>query len=85
MTITRVNVPVAYLAKLRRSARSGCRPVLAKSLVGIALIMGSTGCITVKTPEKPIVIELNINIKTEVLYRLAGDANQTIDKNAEIF
>ncbi|WP_353227434.1 YnbE family lipoprotein [Novosphingobium sp.] len=85
MTTTRVNVPVAYLANLRGSVMSRCRPVVAKSAVGIALVMGSSGCITVKTPEKPIVIELNINIKTEVLYRLASDANQTIDKNAEIF
>ena len=44
-----------------------------------------TGCITVKAPEKPIVIELNVTIKQEVVYRLQGDAAQTIDKNAEIF
>lgn len=43
------------------------------------------GCITVKAPDKPIVIELNINIKQEVVYRLAGDASQTIDKNKDIF
>ena len=34
-----------------------------------------------KAPDKPIVIELNINIKQEVIYRLAADAAQTIDKN----
>ena len=49
----------------------------------LLLMMG--GCITVKAPDKPIVIELNINIKQEVIYRLAADAAQTIDKNAEIF
>ena len=43
------------------------------------------GCISVKAPDKPIVIELNVNIKQEVIYRLSGDAAQTIDKNAEIF
>jgi len=43
------------------------------------------GCISIKTPDKPIVIELNINIKQEVVYRLAGDASQTIDKNKDIF
>jgi hypothetical protein len=47
------------------------------------LLLG--GCITVKAPDKPIVIELNINIKQEVVYRLAGDASQTIDKNKDIF
>ena len=53
-----------------------------------ALIVGpmmAGGCITVKAPDKPIVIELNINIKQEVVYRLAGDASQTIDKNKDIF
>lgn len=52
------------------------------------LILGpmmAGGCITVKAPDKPIVIELNINIKQEVVYRLAGDASQTIDKNKDIF
>ncbi len=52
------------------------------------LILGpmmTGGCITVKAPDKPIVIELNINIKQEVVYRLAGDASQTIDKNKDIF
>jgi len=47
--------------------------------------MMAGGCITVKAPDKPIVIELNINIKQEVVYRLAGDASQTIDKNKDIF
>lgn len=51
-------------------------------LGGVAML---AGCISVKAPDKPIVIELNINIKQEVIYRLAADAAQTIDKNAEIF
>lgn len=51
----------------------------------VAGSMLTAGCITVKAPEKPIVIELNINIKQEVVYRLAGDASQTIDSNKDIF
>lgn len=43
------------------------------------------GCITVNAPEEPIVIELNINIRQEVIYRLAEDAGNTIDENADIF
>jgi len=54
-------------------------------IIGAGLTLGLGGCITVKAPEKPIVIELNVNIKQEVVYRLSGDAAQTIDKNAEIF
>lgn len=52
-------------------------------LVAGSMLLG--GCITVKAPDKPIVIELNINIKQEVVYRLAGDASQTIDNNKDIF
>ncbi|MBN8501061.1 MAG: YnbE family lipoprotein [Sphingomonadales bacterium] len=44
-----------------------------------------SGCVTVKAPDKPIVIELNINIKQEVVYRLAADAKNTIDENSGIF
>lgn len=46
---------------------------------------GLGGCINVAAPEEPIVIELNINITAEVLYRLADDAGNTIDENADIF
>ncbi|HKX80275.1 MAG TPA: YnbE family lipoprotein [Novosphingobium sp.] len=43
------------------------------------------GCISVNAPDKPIVIELNINIKQEVIYRLAADAANTIEQNPDIF
>jgi len=47
--------------------------------------MALAGCISVNAPDKPIVIELNINIKQEVVYRLADDAAKTIENNAGIF
>ncbi len=43
------------------------------------------GCITVEAPDEPIVIELNVNIRQEVIYRLAEDAGDTIENNADIF
>jgi len=46
---------------------------------------GLSGCVSVKAPDKPIVIELNINIRQEVVYRLAADAKNTIKSNPEIF
>lgn len=58
------------------------RHLLVLPLLG-ALALG--GCISVKAPDKPIVIELNINIKQEVVYRLAQDANATIESNPDIF
>ena len=44
-----------------------------------------SGCVSVNAPDKPIVIELNINIKQEVVYRLAADAARTIEENPDIF
>lgn len=52
----------------------------------LALAAGSLGgCVTVSAPDKPIVINLNINIKQEVVYRLDGKAKAVIEENAEIF
>ena len=52
-------------------------------VVGSAAALG--GCVSVNAPDKPIVIELNINIKQEVIYRLAADAGNTIEENKDIF
>jgi hypothetical protein len=63
--------------------RSNSRALGAAVLLGSALAL--SGCISVNAPDKPIVIELNINIKQEVIYRLADDAKKTIDTNSGIF
>lgn len=64
--------------------RFGRRAVCAVMvMVGMAPALG--GCINVSAPDKPIVIELNINIRQEVIYRLAADAANTIEENPEIF
>lgn len=55
-------------------------------MAGLAVLSaGVGGCVNIAAPEKPIVIELNINIRQEVIYRLAQDAANTIDENADIF
>jgi anti-sigma-K factor RskA len=70
--------PVAMQGTNRLWRRAvGALPVLA----AVAL----AGCVSVKAPDKPIVIELNINIRQEVVYRLAEDAKNTIKSNPEIF
>ncbi len=54
----------------------------------LALSVGSLalwGCVTVEAPTEPIVIELNVNIRQEVIYRLAEDAGNTIEENSDIF
>lgn len=55
-------------------------------MAGAAILSaGLGGCINVAAPDKPIVIELNINIRQEVIYRLAEDAANTIEENGDIF
>ena len=66
----------------KRGSRAGRVTVLAM-LVGGAVAL--SGCVSVNAPDKPIVIELNINIKQEVVYRLAADANKTIEGNPDVF
>jgi hypothetical protein len=78
----------ADLTKPARRAhmpRMGKRRVIAGTMMAV---LGSTlagGCISVTAPNEPIVIELNINIKQEVIYRLADDVRQNIEENPEIF
>ena len=42
-------------------------------------------CISVKTPEKPIEINLNVTIRQEVLVRLQRDVEQLINQNPQAF
>lgn len=44
-----------------------------------------SGCVSITAPEKPIVIELNINIRQEVVYKLDKGVQDMIDKNSGIF
>ncbi len=55
---------------------------------GLVVLIGATaltGCVQIETPDKPIEINLNINIRQEVVYRLDGDAKKLIEQNSEIF
>ncbi|MCJ2181359.1 YnbE family lipoprotein [Novosphingobium sp. 1949] len=56
---------------------------LAGAVGGVIFLLA--GCVNVTAPDKPIVIELNINIRQEVIYRLDADAANTIEENPEIF
>ena len=51
----------------------------------IGLATGLGGCVTVNAPDKPIVINLNISITQEVVYRLDGEAKSLIQQNPGIF
>jgi hypothetical protein len=56
-------------------------PVAAIALSALPL----SSCISVKTPEKPIEINLNVTIKQEVLVRLQRDVEQLINQNPQAF
>jgi hypothetical protein len=52
---------------------------------GAAIAVPLAGCITVKAPEKPIEINLNVAIRQEVLVRLQQDVQQLIRENPQAF
>ena len=55
-------------------------------LIGTAVIaIPLASCISVKTPEKPIEINLNINIRQEVVVRLQQDVRDLIESNPGVF
>ena len=49
------------------------------------LCLSLSSCITVKAPDKPIEINLNVKIEQEVLVRLQRDVEQLIKENPEAF
>jgi hypothetical protein len=54
-------------------------------LTGILALGSLGGCVTLEAPDKPIEINLNINIKQEVVYRLDGEAKNLIKQESDIF
>jgi hypothetical protein len=54
-------------------------------LAGAAILAPLTGCVTVEPPDKPIEINLNVDIRQEVLVRLQEDVEQIIRENPEAF
>ena len=67
--------------------KSECRTVRWARVLPLAVLASAAlgGCVNVTAPDKPIVIELNVNIRQEVIYRLAADADSTIKENEDIF
>jgi hypothetical protein len=53
--------------------------------VAAAAIGCLSGCVQVAAPEKPIEINLNINIRQEVVVQLQQDVRDLIKKNPGVF
>ena len=70
---------VAHKARMNGAGRAGA---VVMAMLGYGLV---GGCISVSAPGKPIVIQLDINVKQDVIYHLAPGAQSTIDENSSIF
>ena len=63
---------------------SVCAMIASRLVLAIAL-SAMAGCVSVKAPDKPIEINLNINVKQEVVVSLKKDAEDFITSNPELF
>jgi len=70
------------LTGLRRGATQGA---MRRGLLFVPLLLGPAACVQVSAPDKPIEINLNINIRQEVVVRLQQDAKELIKKDPGVF
>ena len=68
---------------MRIRLRRGRRMIAGCTLAGATLASG--GCVNVTAPNKPIEINLNINVTQQVVYRLDNQAKSLIQQNPGIF
>lgn len=82
-----MNVPILtreYLEERPERAIRG-RVKRSSALFALPLILPLAGCVQVSAPEKPIEINLNINIRQEVVVRLQQDVRDLIKENPGVF
>ena len=56
------------------------RVILMGVIAGLA-----TGCVQISAPDKPIEINLNVNIKQEVVVKIQRGAEDLVKKNPGVF
>lgn len=56
-----------------------------KAYLAVPVLALLGGCIQVAAPDKPIEINLNVNVKQEVVVKLQKDADDFIANNPELF
>ena len=74
----------AMLTRLRGDATQGAMGRM-KLFLAAPVLLASAGCVSVSAPEKPIEINLNINIRQEVVVRLQQDVRDLIKENPGVF
>lgn len=57
----------------------------ASLLLALAAFALLAGCVQIQAPDKPIEINLNVNIKQEVVLTLKKDAEDLVNNNPELF
>ncbi len=71
---------------LTSPARGATHGAMARCvLIPILGAIATAGCIQVSAPDKPIEINLNVNVRQEVVVRLQKDAEDFIENNPELF
>ena len=73
---------------LTKEGRDASRLDMARTrggLLAAATAAALSGCVQVSAPDRPIVINLNINIRQEVVVRLQEDARRLIENNPGVF
>lgn len=73
---------------LTKEGRDASRARMGRTIgFGLAALAAGllSACVQVTAPERPIVINLNINIRQEVVVRLQDDARRLIQNNPEVF
>ena len=74
----------AILTRVRSRARLTAMKA-SKPLAALVLVGSLWGCVQLAAPERPIEINLNINIRQEVVVRLQEDVRDLIKKNPGVF
>ncbi|MDD3799271.1 MAG: YnbE family lipoprotein [Novosphingobium sp.] len=80
--------PAATTGRMQGRQQAMRRSFLGTSGAAMMVMGGAlacSGCVSVSAPDKPIVIELNINIKQEVVYKLDKGVQDMIQDNSGIF
>ena len=73
--------------QLTNRSDNAIRRLMGKVLLLFTPLMVSAlaGCVQVTAPDKPIVINLNIAIRQEILYKLAAASEKVIEQEPGIF
>lgn len=56
-----------------------------KTVLLLGAACGLGGCVKLQAPDKPIEINLNVNVRQEVIVRLQEDVRELIEQNPNIF